>query len=164
MFVLVVMRVIAMMRVIMHVPISCRGHSLLVQMLMRIMKMHVPLPEDLPEKIIESKKKKRASGNARKPGANSVAHRRAKQSDRQTQSGRDEDVSGSGERGDRNRLGGIPLLDPSGQNEGKPMGWDRRMEKRHTETRKGNGSENGLIHECPPQKAKLTMRWGDCED
>ena len=51
-----------------------------VQMLVRIMKMHVAFAPYLPHKIVEAEKQKRAAGNARKPGADRFAERRAKQS------------------------------------------------------------------------------------
>src|SRR5437763_9768770 len=52
----------------------------------------------------------------------------------------------SSESGDSERLRMIPPLRSRCQNERKPMGRNRRMKKRHGESREGDGSENRFVH------------------
>ena len=52
----------------------------------------------------------------------------------------------SSERGDSERLRMIPSLRSRCQNEGEPMRRNRRMKKRHGESRERDGSENRFVH------------------
>jgi hypothetical protein len=140
----------------------------LVQVFVRIVKMHVPLPDQLAKEIINAKEKERASGDAREPGSDAVANDRPEQGDRQTEHSRDQNMAGAGQRGDGNRLGRIPFLHASRQNKRQPMRRYCRVEKGDAETGGGNGRKNSLIHESGGTKAdsewKLTIPARDGED
>jgi hypothetical protein len=54
------------------------GVPILVEVFVRVMKMHMSLADKLAHKVVESEEKERSSGDARKPCVNAVTNYRAK--------------------------------------------------------------------------------------
>ena len=54
------------------------GMPILMEMFVRVMKMHVSFSNQLAEEIVNAEEKERSSRDAGKPGAHPVTHYRAK--------------------------------------------------------------------------------------
>src|SRR6266853_3506011 len=106
----------------------------------------VNFADQLPIQIKHTEKQERSASDSRKPISNLFVQREPEQSQKQTEHGREKNMSAPGERGDSERLRMIPSLRPRCQNERQPMRWNRRVKKRHGKSRDRDGRENGFVH------------------
>jgi len=98
------------------------------------------------DQVIDAECDEYAAGNVRKNVADPRVHRDTEPGNRGAKHDREQHVSRSRERGNRERLVARPTLPASGQHERQPVRRQRGMEKRHRETGRSDASKQRVVH------------------